>query len=141
MAMALTVLSPRKRSCVALFPSVPQTPTALLLDSPNYSGRILAGLNELRQTSMLCDYTLSADDVEMKVGTKHTRIYIYDKCSGSAGYSGFDLWQKCTHNIAIYYFKLLYFCKYFKCPHCFCFSQSIYIQYLNWNKCSMLKHI
>ena len=56
--------SPRKRTCSTASSTAI---TAMMLESPDYNNKILTGLHELRQSELLCDYTLAAGDCEMKV--------------------------------------------------------------------------
>ena len=65
-----TTCSPRKRTCSALF-APPPVPTEVILEAQNYSSKILTGLELLRESGDLCDYTLIADGNEFKVGIQY----------------------------------------------------------------------
>ena len=66
MASATQSCSPRKRTCSALF-AAPPVPTQLILEAENYSNKILGGLELLRESGDLCDYTVIAEGQEFKV--------------------------------------------------------------------------
>ena len=74
MASGTTSCSPRKRTCSALF-APPPVPTEVILEAQNYSSKILTGLELLRESGDLCDYTLIADGNEFKVGIQYFKLY------------------------------------------------------------------
>ncbi len=75
MASSSGSVSPRKRTCSALFPESPPPPTSLVLEAGNYSSKILSGLDGLRETGDLCDYTLLAEGKTLRVrGSIHVQV-------------------------------------------------------------------
>lgn len=78
--MRLSSISPRKRNlgCLEMFPVSDSTPTSAVLESPNYSGHILQGLNKLRSSDMLCDYTLMAGGCSLRV---HRAVMVISRSS------------------------------------------------------------
>ena len=70
MASGTSSCSPRKRTCSALF-AAPPVPTEVILEAQSYSNKILNGLELLRESGDLCDYTLIAEGNEFKVRSEN----------------------------------------------------------------------